>query len=418
MPQNLSKAAEKSRRKPIDPDFAEENVADSTHPATDDEVDTDEPPSKRAKRSNKKGGKKPAKAAESDAVSDIREVVYNLEIYSPTELRKGPKKRQPSHCGFMTMSSDVPFYRFATKLMAKVTSVAKLAVSVEDDELGTSFLVNRYVKHSLELDDSDSYRHMVTSALKNKDAVVTLIIELKILEPTDTESEAPPKDKKKKGKKSKIPAENDILPANAIINNYITKLRSKWTCHANDGSDFCWVAGEAKDHLPLTFSHFSLWAAGWANGSCDDETPPNHALFTKKGGAVAPPNLLQRRIAAAQQAGPAAPTINNNFTLPDGLVNLLRPAPPTAPIPHLVTLPAAQSMLLPPNMQVGERLPIPDFCQRYDLDDSIAHKLTTNGYKTAAVFYLIKLEDLPTMNFLPGEIAELRDAVQRWALPL
>jgi hypothetical protein len=113
-------------------------------------------------------------------VSDIREVVYNLEIYSPTELRKGPKKRQPSHCGFMTMSSDVPFYRFATKLMAKVTSVAKLAVSVEDDELGTSFLVNRYVKHSLELDDSDSYRHMVTSALKNKDAVVTLIIELKV----------------------------------------------------------------------------------------------------------------------------------------------------------------------------------------------------------------------------------------------
>lgn len=75
-------------------------------------------------------------------------------------------------------------------------------------------------------------------------------------------------------------------------------------------------------------------------------------------------------------------------------------------------------MLLPPNTTVGVRMSIANFCILYDLDESIAEKLTANGYKNASVLYLIKLTELEKMDFLPGEIAELRDAVRQWALPL
>ncbi|KAJ7800603.1 hypothetical protein B0H13DRAFT_1932559 [Mycena leptocephala] len=203
----------------------------------------------------------------------------------------------------------------------------------------------------------------------------------------ESEEEAPAK---KKAKKSKVPSENDISPANADINNKIVQLRSRYTCNANDGSDYC-----------------------WAEGSCDKETPPNHHIFRSKGNAnhLAPPTLLQRRIAANQPTS-NAPVINNHFSLPDGFLDILRgqhtaPDAPAA-LPPLVHTTHDHSMLLPPNTKVGVSISIANFCHDYDLDVGISTKFSTNGYKNTSVFYLIKITDLQSMKFLPGEIAELR----------
>ncbi|KAJ7495738.1 hypothetical protein B0H11DRAFT_2227258 [Mycena galericulata] len=174
----------------------------------------------------------------------------------------------------------------------------------------------------------------------------------------------------------------------------------------------------------LGFAHLQMWASGWAQGICDIDTPPNHNLFkTKNNGAqLAPPTLLQRRAAANQPVAPAAPVINNNFSFPDALLEIFRPAnaiAPAAPPPaSIVSSNAAdESMLIPRNAKVGEPMPISTFCTIYDLDSSIEDRFKANGYKKVSSFSYIKLSDLVAMEFLPGEIAELRDAVCQWVVP-
>jgi hypothetical protein len=69
-------------------------------------------------------------------------------------------------------------------------------------------------------------------------------------------------------------------------------------------------------------------------------------------------------------------------------------------------------------MNVGEQMSITMFCITSGLDDSIAEKFAKNGYKTTASLRFIELKDLPLIQFLPGEIAELREAVREWAVAM
>lgn len=167
----------------------------------------------------------------------------------------------------------------------------------------------------------------------------------------------------------------------------------------------------------------------------DIETPPNHVLFNKENSRNlgAPSPLLQCRLANQAAATPAtaAPVINNNFTIPPEFIAALRPplaAPVQAPAPidpgvpalaAAVLMPlAAQLTLLPPGMVPGPCLDIKAFCSHHDLADSVATKLLNNRYRTSAVFYLVQITDLEKMDFLPGEIYELCDAVRQWAVPV
>ncbi|KAJ7871977.1 hypothetical protein B0H14DRAFT_3439190 [Mycena olivaceomarginata] len=127
-----------------------------------------------------------------------------------------------------------------------------------------------------------------------------------------SDAEDDKKKKKKETKKSKIPSENNISAPNAEINTKIGLLRTKYTCHANDGSDYCWVSGEEKQHIALGHAHFNLWAAAWAKGDADADTPPNHAIFSGEGNG----------------GRSAAPTINVSFDgLADSFARPLLPPP-------------------------------------------------------------------------------------------
>ncbi|KAJ7495341.1 hypothetical protein FB451DRAFT_1387378 [Mycena latifolia] len=185
------------------------------------------------------------------------------------------------------------------------------------------------------------------------------------------------KKSKSKGKKSKVLNENNILPANAEINRQIAHLRTKWACSANDSSEHCWISSEEKDHIPLAHTHFNMWAAAILNGAADDETPPNHGIFKSNGKSfgLAQPSLLQHRV-TNQASAQASPVINNHFSLPDSLINLLRLNAATPPASAVQTpencAPEVHLMLLSPNTSVGECISIETFCRLYDLDNSIA----------------------------------------------
>ncbi|KAJ7872014.1 hypothetical protein B0H14DRAFT_3567327 [Mycena olivaceomarginata] len=361
---------------------------------------------------------RPAKRRKSTQVKEPAppaEITYNINFFSVSDMSKLGKKPQPKGSAILKLLDNITFARFERKVLAKFCTLAKIVVAPEDGEVDVKFQVPRQVLNYVALDDEDAYQHMVAAALRSQNPSVNLA--LSYSEDTTLKSDVEEEKaatKKKAGKKSKVPSENDISPVNAEINTKIALLRTKYTCHDNDGSDFCWVSPEDGKHVALGHAHFNMWAAAWAHGSGDDETPPNHAIFSGNGNSgVASKSLLQRRVAAATSQASTAmgPTIHthNNFTIPDGLLDLFRPAATKAPQPAPITQPyEPQLTLLPPGMNVGQQMPISTFCVVANLDDAIAEKFAANGF--------IELKDLSLIQFLPGEIAELREAVREWAV--
>ncbi|KAJ7807055.1 hypothetical protein B0H14DRAFT_3765172 [Mycena olivaceomarginata] len=348
-------------------------------------------------------------------------ITYNINFFSVSDMSKLGKKPQPKGSSILKLLNNITFARFEWKVLAKFCHLAKIVVAPEDGEVDVKFQVPRQVVNYVSLDDEDAYKHMVSAALRGQNPSVNLAISY-------SEDKTPKSDveeekavtRKKIGKKSKVPSENDVSPVNAEINAKIALLHTKYTCHDNDGSDFCWVSPEDGKHIALGHAHFNMWAAAWAHGSGDDETPPNHAIFSSNGNSgLASKSLLQRHAAAtaSQASTVTGPTIHthNNFTIPDQLLNFFRPAGALQPAP--ITQPyEPQLTLLPPGMNVGQQMPITTFCVIANLDDAIAEKFATNGYRTTAAFRFIELKDLPLIQFLPGEIAELREAVREWAV--
>ena len=61
-------------------------------------------------------------------------------------------------------------------------------------------------------------------------------------------------------------------------------------------------------------------------------------------------------------------------------------------------------------------MPLAQFCAEYDLGATVLDKLSENLYKEARVLRFVTVDDLKQMNFRLGEIAALRDAVERWSV--
>ncbi|KAF7363157.1 hypothetical protein MVEN_00668200 [Mycena venus] len=125
-------------------------------------------------------------------------------------MAKQPSKRQ-AVSGFFKLPNSTAFYCFEGKVVAKVVTIAKLVLPPDDDEYTLYFTVPRHMKDRIALDDSEAYDHMIAKALKCKDPTANIIVELKAEEAAVA---GPSEPSKKKGKKSKIPSENDINPVN------------------------------------------------------------------------------------------------------------------------------------------------------------------------------------------------------------
>ena len=72
-------------------------------------------------------------------------------------------------------------------------------------------------------------------------------------------------------------------------------------------------------------------------------------------------------------------------------------------------------MLLPRSLKPGMKMTIEDFCTHFSLSAEILERLRKNGYSGTHVIHHIEIEELRSMDFKPGEIAELKEAVRAWA---
>ena len=162
------------------------------------------------------------------------------------------------------------------------------------------------------------------------------------------------------------------------------------------------------------------------------ETPPNSRHFDPENAMLNPVLRKRAENARVQQAAnpaPAAPVINFSFgrefaDLLRGPANAMPLVNPNAP-PPLYTAPPTLDQnnydlncptLLQVNRQAGIDMPLDAFCEQYELDEGIRDRLREHRYKHARMLRFLTVKDLETMSFMAGEVAELRDAIDRWSV--
>jgi hypothetical protein len=168
-------------------------------------------------------------------------------------------------------------------------------------------------------------------------------------------------------------------------------------------------------HIPLSHDHLECWASAILRGEtyATLETPPNSRLFDA-GRTISP--VLKQRLKNNTAAPAPAPVVASapvfNFSIGNEVARLFNPG---APVGETAPAAAIPSALLPSTRVPGQDIPIEDFYQQHQLDNDVLQKLKDNRYKNARTLRFVTIADLKEMGFLPGEIGELRDAVEKWS---
>ena len=162
------------------------------------------------------------------------------------------------------------------------------------------------------------------------------------------------------------------------------------------------------------------------------DEPPNHRLFDHDSDSTKLTPLLRKRLEDAKTANKAnvapsiAPTIN--FSIGKELMDFLHPAVPVhvpaeALAPPVYTAPLPQQpfnidcpTLLQNNKKIGLDMMLEAFCMAYGLDDEIRDRFKEHRYKHAQMFRYLTMKDMEAMKFWAGEIAEVRDAIDKWSV--
>jgi hypothetical protein len=147
--------------------------------------------------------------------------------------------------------------------------------------------------------------------------------------------------------------------------------------------------------------------------------PPHHKLFDSCASAISP--VLQRRLDTQNTKSSLSSAPVFNFTIGNEVIDFFHPQVPMIPaMPLTVALapsdPICTSLLHPSCMQ-GTDMSLNKFCAEYDLGNTIHAKFAQNAYKEAQFLHFVTIPELKEMGFQLGEIAALRDVVERWSLP-
>jgi hypothetical protein len=152
------------------------------------------------------------------------------------------------------------------------------------------------------------------------------------------------------------------------------------------------------------------------DGAVTLRKPPNNKLFDITSQSRMSP-VLQRRKEQQNAAAAAGGPPVFNISLGNDFANLLqRPAAPMAPPAPLPVQVLPNPTLIPLPRLPGLDMPLSDFCQLYGLGERILQKFIDNGYTHSRMLHFIQLDDLKEMKFMLGEIAGLKDAVERWSI--
>jgi hypothetical protein len=137
------------------------------------------------------------------------------------------------------------------------------------------------------------------------------------------------------------------------------------------------------------------------------------------------PVLLQQKAAQDAKNTAALPPSGLNISVLE-LATLMRQGPPPPPYPYQYPpqplavpslAPAPSLMLLPASQDVGPSLTLEDFCNQFNLPQTICTQLQEEGFTGSHPLQYVAISDLKEMGFKFGEIASLKDAVARWSLP-
>ncbi|KAJ7146671.1 hypothetical protein C8R44DRAFT_724417 [Mycena epipterygia] len=190
----------------------------------------------------------------------------------------------------------------------------------------------------------------------------------------------------------------------------IAKLQARWKCNDRSCKRFlCFPDKTTAKHVHSTHFHLQTWAAAAqakvinAEGSTVDvDNPPDDKLFEfQETENEEDQQLLRTR--ATQKATAKDSNITINLTLPDNVLPL-QPhrdrQQPAAPVPIPRRIPPQMSLAL--------------FCARFNLTDSIHTKLRDFSVTGPHTLRHLKNEHLLEAGLNHAEVANVRDAQDRW----
>ncbi|KAJ7742536.1 hypothetical protein B0H16DRAFT_1890211 [Mycena metata] len=355
-----------------------------------------------------------------------RVITYTVNFLASLDRsKKIPATRTPIQTLIISLGDDEPFDTLKAQILVRVDNVYN-PPTLDFDDYDITFTIPRIVTDAITL-DAGTYNHLLKKASKMDDPAARIRIDPKKYyapeKPNKENTEELVTGRAGKGKKrTEVPKEDRILPANAALNEKIGILRARWACsHPGGpcGSDFCYIKPDGEEHFPLGHDHFNVWAAAWLKGPnfADENKPPNDKLFDgiHPGALGARAPLLQRRLDLQNQRNtpvqPPMPQITIN--MPD-MVQRYQPAAalPAPPVPGpAYTGPA---MLIPAHLVPDKKLTIEEFCKTYELDDEIAARFRENKYKTTDAFVYVEVQELREVGFVAGEIAQLKAGIAEW----
>jgi hypothetical protein len=165
------------------------------------------------------------------------------------------------------------------------------------------------------------------------------------------------------------------------------------------------------------------------------EMPPSITLFDAISARklVSKSPILQAhldQIAKSKLAQtPTVPTSGNapviNFVLPNNVYPPFVQQPtfpfgnvaPTGQAPALQSCSSATSLILA-GYRAGPKQLIHEFCRSHGLSDSILERFKENAFTSTHTFHHLNDSDLQAMSFKPGEIIDIKDAIEEWAIKI
>ena len=431
--------------------------SDSTSSSRDSDIVVQDPqpvvvPQKRAKFSSARAPRTPILAIPATPTVTIN---YAVSFFSSAEMKKASSKRVPKNSSF-ELRTEEPWDTLKAQLLVKVSDALGDAANLDFSKY--DFMVNilRVIsKPGLPLASETDYDFLLNKikAGKAKDLIFANVTITQLEGVADDKENQPAANDKSKKKVTKDP---DTLPGNVEKANNIQMLQHRWKCNKRQNSCigvYCYIDREG-NHLSLSHQRLDCWASAMVcfyfkflfivlTGSSKQmrgedfasiDHPPNHRLFDYDSDTTKLTPLLRKRLEdskIAHAASVAAPTIN--FSIGKELVDLLRPALPPPPLQAVADLPppvyrdAAPlpvqnnfdidcPTLLQTNRKAGPDMTLEDFCTTYELDDAIKDRFKEHRYKHARMLRYLTTKDMEAMKFWAGEIAEVRDAIDRWSV--
>ncbi|KAJ6522821.1 hypothetical protein DFH09DRAFT_1330406 [Mycena vulgaris] len=284
------------------------------------------------------------------------------------------------------------------------------------DIAGMTYTIPRSQHKDMSLTCNADYEIMIKEACRKTapETIVIKIAELKQHEQGDENEESSDEDsgggrRKKKKKKTFEPSPEEVEQ-----NELILKLQAEWKCKDRSCRKFlCFPDRETAKHVHLTHLHIQTWSAAWQGKVINEDgepvglnNPPDTKLFLHQESALDNSNLIRNRKSATKDSN-----ITINLTLPNALL------PPAAP--HARSHPASATA---PAIHQPQRLPIPPqmtletFCIRYDLSPHIQEKLAAYSVTGPQTLRHLKNTHLEEATLNMGEIADVRDAQDRWMI--